>query len=111
MANFTLRRVTGGSRLRDVDQVRAGAGGVSAGAGTATVTFTATGTGTTASAGASWTIDESLMARVAFTVTAAGSTNTPVAPPPAAVAASTAPIKRVSITMPPPALDALGRPT
>lgn len=76
-----------------------------------TLEFSATATAQAAIAAASWTIDDSQKASLTFTATAAGSTNTPVTPPPAAVTSAIAPIKRVSITMPPPTLDAQGRPT
>lgn len=131
MALFTLRRSTGGSTLRGADTLRVGspATGTVYGAGSSTLLLNAVATGSLRHGGAGVATlvlsasatagnrangtaavgDATDAATVRFSAYATGHVEVPVVPPPAG--SQVAPIKRVSITMPAPVLDAEGRPT
>lgn len=113
MATFRLRRSGGGSALRSGDAIRqssaAGATLEAAGTGTFKLSATASPTAVVWVYGQSWTTDESGKARVVLSAYASASLLVPVTAPPAG--STTTAIRRVSITMPAPVLDAQGRPT
>jgi hypothetical protein len=131
VAVFRLRRAGGGSGLRGGDTLRVGSPsgtlvpGAGSGAlvldavatgsirpaasGTATLVLGATSTGLLWANGAAAVGDVTDAATLRLGAHATGSVVTPVEPPPAG--STVAPIKRVSITMPAPVLDAEGRPT
>lgn len=79
------------------------------GAGTAALVFTASATAANYANGAAAVGETTEAATLTLSAFATGSVITPVLAPPAG--SSVAPIKRVSITMPAPVLDAQGRPT
>lgn len=110
----------GGTPAPPVDAVGSGTFTVSASAtgdvvvfaaGTATFSLSASGSPTAVTwiFAESWDSDESGKARVVFSAFGSASLLVPVVPP-GAGSATTA-IRRVSITMPAPVLDADGRPT
>lgn len=110
MASFRLRRPGGGSVLRAGDALRADAILIAAvGTGTFTLSATASPTAVYWLYAESWTADESGKARVVFSAYASASLLVPVEPSPSG--STTTAIRRVSITMPAPTLDAQGRPT